>query len=327
MEEKTVRASIIKILLVFLLTTTLLLVTCSDRDTLPVDTSDPRQTPTEPPPYNNSETREDFTFTRDNFPRMDGSTSTAPLAEAVATVLLGEPRDAVAHLAADFSRTTQSFRNLANGLCDILIVSEPAPEVFIELQEMGFEPMLAPIALDALVFVVNADNPVSSLTHQQIQQIYTDRISNWSQVGGNDVEIVPFQRNAEAGSQVLMDKLVMSGQQLTDAPTERFMTAFGMGEMVTAMRGFDGSASAIGYTVFFFAEDMGMAEGLKILSVGGVTPNADTIRSGEYPFINPYYVVIGANDSENSPVRIMWNWLQSDAGQKLVSLEGYVSIR
>jgi phosphate transport system substrate-binding protein len=257
---------------------------------------------------------------------MDGSTSTAPLAQAVATVLLGESREAVAHLV-DFNRTTESFRNLANGLCDILIVSEPAPEVFVELQNMGFEIDIAPIALDALVFIVNADNPVNSLTHQQIQQIYTGRITNWSEVGGADMEIVPFQRNAEAGSQVLMEKLVMDGLQMTDAPTQHFMTAFGMGELITAMKGFDGSASAIGFTVFFFAEDMGMADGLKILSVDGVTPNADTIRSGAYPFINPYYVVIGANEPENSPARIMWNWLQSEDGQKLINLEGYVSMR
>ena len=323
-EVRTVKFRLNKILLIVLLIVTILLVACSDRGTLPVDTPE-LPTPGSPPPHA-AAPREDFIFTRDNFPRMDGSTSTAPLAQAVATVLLGEPREAVANLV-DFNRTTESFRNLANGLCDILIVSEPAPEVFVELEEMGFEIELAPIALDALVFIVNADNPVNNLTHQQIRQIYTGRISNWSEVGGEDIEIVPFQRNAEAGSQVLMEKLVMDGQQMTEAPTQHFMTAFGMGELITAMRGFDGSASAIGFTVFFFAEDMGMAEGLKILSVDGVMPNSDTIRSGAYPFINPYYVVIGANEAENSPARIMWKWLQSEDGQKLVGLEGYVSMR
>ena len=313
------------LLSMLVLLSAMLLTACSDKsDPSPDPSPTPQQTPElqEPPVI-----REEFIFTRDNFPRIDGSTSTAPLAQAAAAVLLGEPREDVEELASDFSRTTQSFRNLANGLCDILIVSEPAPEVFDELREMGFDIELAPIALDALVFVVNAGNPVDNLTHKQIQDIYTGKITNWREVGGDDIEIVPFQRNAEAGSQVLMEKLVMYGLDMTDAPLKSVMIAFGMGEMITAMMGFDGTASAIGYTVFFYAEDMGMADGLKILAVDGITPNAETIRSGEYPFINPYYVVIGEKEPEKSPARIMWSWLQSNDGQKLVDLEGYVSIR
>jgi len=312
-----------KIILTILSALILFTVCCDKNDPAPTPSPTPQQTPEiqEPPVI-----REVFVFTRDNFPRMDGSTSTAPLAQAAAAVLLGEPREDVEELASDFSRTTQSFRNLANGLCDILIVSEPTPEVFDELRDKGFDIELAPIALDALVFVVNAGNPVDNLTHKQIQDIYTGRITNWSDVGGEDIEIVPFQRNAEAGSQVLMEKLVMYGLDMADAPEITIITAFGMGEMITAMMGFDGSASAIGYTVFFFADEMGMAADLKILAVDGITPNADTIRNGEYPFINPYYAVIGATESEDSPTRIMWNWLQSGDGQKLVDLEGYVSI-
>ena len=270
--------------------------------------------------------REEFVFTRENFPRMDGSTSTAPLAQAAACVLLGEPRSAVEELA-EFNRTTQSFRNLASGLCDILIVSEPTPEVFGELAALGFEIEMAPIALDALVFVVNAANPVDSLTIDQIRRIYTGRITNWKQVGGDDIQIEAFQRNAEAGSQVLMEKLVMDGQNMAPAPTQSFSTAFGMGALITAIKGFDGSANAIGYTVFYYAEDMRMAEGLKIISVDGVKPGVDTIRSGEYPFLNPYYVVIGAKEPEDSPARIMYNWLLSDEGQALAAAEGYVSMR
>jgi len=307
-----------------LLSMALLLAACnksavSIKDPSPVEPP-PASQPAEPPVV------KEFIFTRENFPRMDGSTSTAPLAQAAACVLLGEPREAVAHLT-EFNRTTQSFRNLAAGLCDILIVSEPTPEVFEELRASGFELEIAPIAIDALVFIVNASNPVDSLTLEQIRRIYAGKITNWEQVGGDDVEIVAFQRNAEAGSQVLMEKLVMEGLDMANAPTQSFMMALGMGELITAIKGFDGSASAIGYTVFYYAEDMRMAEGLKIILVDGVKPGAETIRSGEYPFLNPYYVVIGAREPEDSPARIMYNWLLSGEGQALVSHEGYVSIR
>ena len=304
---------------IIILVITLLLTACRN-------TNIPEQPTAVPPQETAPRVVEEFVFTRETFPRMDGSTSTAPLAQAAACVLLGESREDVAELAV-FNRTTQSFRNLADGLCDILIVSEPTPDVFDELSEKGFSIEMSPVATDALVFVVNASNPVESLTLDQLRGIYTGKITNWSQVGGKDIEIEAFQRNEEAGSQVLMEKLVMEGKKMADAPIQLFMTAFGMGELISGIKGFDGSANAIGYTVFYYAEDMRMAEGLKIISVSGVKPGKDTIRSGKYPFLNPYYVVIGANEPEDSPARIMYNWLLSDKGQELVSHEGYVSMR
>ena len=310
-----------RIIIFMLLAAALMVVSCKD-DTGTETSGDPtQQTQTTA-----QGDREEFVFTRENFPRMDGSTSTAPLAQAAACVLLGESRESVADLAV-FNRTTQSFRNLADGLCDILIVAEPTPEVFDELRAKGYDWEIAPIATEALVFVVNASNPVDSLTIEQIQGIYTGRIKNWSEVGGEDIEIVPYQRNADAGSQVLMEKAVMDGLNMADPPTQSFPTAFGMGELMEAIKGFDGSANAIGYTMYYYAEEMRMAEGLKIISVGGVKPGDDTIRSEDYPFLNYYYVVIGAKEPENSPARIMYNWLLSGDGQELVSLEGYVSVR
>ena len=276
--------------------------------------------------FDGDDVREEFVFTRENFPRMDGSTSTVPLAEAIACVLLGEPRSDVAELV-EFNRTTQSLRNLAAGLCDILIVSEPSPEAFAELEQQGFVYEIAPIATEALVFIVNASNPVDNLTLEQIQGIYSGNITNWSHVGGDDIEIIPFQRNAESGSQVLMDKLVMAGIGMIDPPTMKYMVAFSMGMLIDAVRGFDGSANAIGFTMYYYAEEMRMAEGLKILSVEGIAPGDDSIRNNQYPLLNPYFVIISANEAEDSPARVMYNWLLSAQGQYLVNSEGYIGIR
>ena len=164
-----------------------------------------------------SQTPEIFTFTRENFPRLNGSTSTAPLGRALAAVLLGESEDDVSDLI-NFSRTTESFRQLMQGNSDLLIVAEPSSNALDELKQANFDIKMEPFATDALVFVVNANNPVDSLTLEQLQGIYTGRITNWKEVGGDDLEIVPFQRNAESGSQVLMNKLVMGDLQMLDAP-------------------------------------------------------------------------------------------------------------
>lgn len=264
-----------------------------------------------------------FVFTKENFPRMDGSTSTIPLGQAIASVLLGEKREDVTDLAM-FNKTTQSFRNLMNGDADILIVAEPNAAIYDEMKDAGFEYEKTPIATDALVFIVNADNPVSNLTTEQVQKIYTGEITNWKQAGGADIKIEAFQRNADAGSQALMEKLVMKDLKMAQPPE-----GYSIGEMdglIRAVKSFDGTAAAIGYTVYYYANDMKMAEGLKILSIDGIMPNDDTIASKAYPFLNPYYAVISSKEPEGSPARVMYNWLLSAEGQNLIKIEGYVPV-
>ena len=262
-------------------------------------------------------------FTRENMPRLDGSTATAPLAQAAAAVLLGESEEDVADLI-DFSRTTESYRQLMQGNADLLIAAEPNAAVFDEMEEAGFEVQMEPLATDALVFMVNEDNPVDSLTTEQLRGIYSGEITNWSEVGGADLEIVPFQRNAESGSQVLMEKLGMDGTEMTEPP-EGYMIASMVG-LMDAVKEYDNSANAIGYSVYYYAHDMQMAGGLKLLKIDGVAPEAATIRSGEYPFLNPYYVAMNAAEPEGSMTRVLYDWLLGPDGQKLVDMKGYVSV-
>ena len=264
-----------------------------------------------------------FVFTRENFPRLNGSTSTVPLAQAIASVLLGETREDVADLT-EFSRTTQSYRTLIYGESDLLISAEPADSIWQEKEDAGFEWEMDPFAIDGLVFVVNADNPVDSLTTEQIQKIYTGEITNWSQVGGDDVDIVPFQRNEEAGSQTAFKNLVMKDLPIMTPPTDYVVDSM-MG-LIEAVESYNDSPGAIGYTMYYYANDMEMADGLKILAVDGVTPSADTIRSGAYPFLNNYYVVMKAGLPGDDPTSVLYHWILSDEGQKLVSHEGYVSV-
>lgn len=265
---------------------------------------------------------EQFVFTRENFPRLNGSTAMVPLGEAIASVLLGETREEAADLI-HFSRTTQSYRELMNGQADLLISGAPPEGIYEEKEALGFEWELSTFAVDGLVFLVNENNPVDSLTTEQIQKIYSGEITNWKEVGGSDVDIVPFQRNEEAGSQTAMKKLVMGDIPLMEAPAEYVSGA--MGDLVEVVASYNDSAAAIGYTVYYYAHDMKMADGLKIIAVDGVQPDAETIRSHKYPFINDSYVVIAAGLADDAPAKVLYNWLLSEEGQRLVAHEGYVS--
>lgn len=265
---------------------------------------------------------EEFVFTRANLPRLDGSTSTVPLAQAMCAVLLGEDQEQTAQLI-HFSRTTQSYYNLMNGNADLLLAAEPTPEVMEELDQRNSWYM-TPFAIDALVFVVNQNNPVDSLTVEEVQKIYTGEITNWSQVGGEDLDIVPFQRNKGAGSQNMFEKLVMDGRTPMDPPST--WTADSMSGLLDAVREYDNSAAALGYTVYYYANDMEMARGLKVLAIDGVSPSAQAIRDQEYPFLNPYFVVIPKDLPQDDPARILYDWVLGPDGQKLAALEGYVPV-
>ena len=265
-----------------------------------------------------------FRFTRENFPRLDGSTACIPLGEAICSVLLGESREDVQDLV-QFNRTTQSFRNLMNGECDLLISGEPNAAVYDEMKEQGFEADISAFARDGLVFLVNESNPVDNLTTEQIRDIYTGKITNWKEVGGEDAPIIPIQRNEGAGSQALMKKLVMGDTPLMEAPEEYIPGS--MGDLMAVVKSYDDTANAIGYSVYYYAHDMEMAKGLKLLKVDGVEPNRDTIRDESYPHLNAYYCVIAHDTPADSPIRILYDWLMTEDGQRLVAREGYVSTR
>jgi len=285
---------------------------------------------TEPAPEF-SITLPDYTFTRENFPRMDGSTASVPMGQAIASALLGETMEEVEDLC-KFNRTTQSFRNLLSGLCDILVVGEPNASVYEEMEAADFGYELSEIATDALIFIVNAENPVESLTTGQLRDIYSGKITNWKEVGGNDAEIIPFQRNEGAGSQALMKKLVMKDTEFTEAPADHLIDS--MGGLMDVIKTYDNSSNAIGYSVYYYANDMKMATGLKILSVDGVEPNAKTIRSRTYPHLNAYYCVIPTEPDVSTEeararaeaAKVIFSWLSKEGGQKLVASMGYVSI-
>lgn len=282
----------------------------------------PTQMPNTPTPVA-TPTAAPFVFTRENFPTLDGSTATVPLAEAVAAVLLGESRAEVKDLIA-FSKTTESYHQLLGGYADLLLVAEAAPEVAQAQAESGVKLLSRPVAAEALVFLVNEDNPVDSLKAQQVRDIYSGKITNWSEVGGEDRAITAFQRNENSGSQIIMEKEVMGDTPMMAAP-EGYVVGE-MGTLMEAVRGYDGSPGAIGYSVYYYANDMNMADGLKLLQIDGVTPEATTIRAQEYPFRTHYYAVRREDAVADSPTSILFDWLLGEEGQKLVAHEGYVSM-
>lgn len=262
-----------------------------------------------------------FRFTEENFPRLDGSTATIPLGEAIQSVLLGKPRS---ECSVTFSKTSGAYRALAANEADVLVVYDggEATREEVDADEL-FE--TAPIGRDALVFLVNKDNPVDNLTTEQVQQIFSGELTNWSQVGGNDEEIRAYQRGIGSGSQALMDKLVMKGLEMGDPETIPMIG--GMGGLVDAVADYTGGPTGIGYNVFFYVTEMYKNPNIKLISVDNVMPGYETIADGSYPFISDFYAVIRVKEPLDSPARILYDWLQTEEAQNLIKSENYVALR
>ncbi len=299
---------IIALLLVFLLTLTAL-AGCSGNKELPEETS-AEQTGT-------------FTFTQENYPKMGGSLANLPLGEAVTATVLGITREEADELIKFEGSTTDNYKAIVDKDFDILLAYEPSEEAKAYIEEQNVPLEMTPIGVDALVFICSLENEVKSLTVDQIKDIYSGRLTSWAEVGGEESDIIPYQRNKDSGSQTLFDKLIHLGDELME-PEKDYIIGSMIG-LLEAVADYDNSKDALGYTVYYYLTNMEKDKltTSKILDVDGITPSNETIGSGEYPLTNDFYVVIRKSAKENSPERILYNWICSEQGQELVEKENY----
>lgn len=203
-------------------------------------------------------------MTRAEYPKVDGSTATLPLSMALYQLATGadgeEALTEVVH-----TKTTNAYMSLLGGETDLVIAYEPAPSVYDAMENSGQELLIKPIGKDALVFMANEGNPVNSLNERELVEIYSGRYKNWSEVGGEQKELAAFQRPANSGSQTLMEKLVMKGIPMAEAPQS--MVIGDMGELIEQVASYNNEENALGYSVYFYARNMYQKPGLKFMAV------------------------------------------------------------
>jgi phosphate transport system substrate-binding protein len=281
-------------------------------------------------------------LTVDNYPKVDGSTSTEPLNVIIACKLFGigykwvphywnlqhiEPNlnnndtDKFSKLIKS-SQTHQSFINLISKDADLILTARKMSlDEKAAADAVGVSLIETPIALDALVFIVNPGNPVNSLTAKQIQDIYTGKITNWNEVGGNNIEIVPYMRNPNSGSQELMESLVMKDLGITEFPVTDELIIFNMTGAFDAVIYED---DAICYTVYYFKEYMVTGVDVKSIAINGIYPGKETIGSKSYPYVAEVYAVIRSDLDESSMAYKLYEWLQTEAGKQIIGESGYI---
>ncbi len=291
--------------------------------TEPTTATDAQSTAADPVSTTADTQNSQFTFTKDNYPKMGGSLANLPLGQAVTATVLGCTREEANDLITFAGSTTDNYKAIVDGGFDILLAYEPSEEAKAYIADAGVELEMTPIGVDALVFICSKENPVKSISVDQIKSVYSGKTVNWKELGGSDGEIIAYQRNSDSGSQTLFDKLIDLGDDLMDPPADQRIGS--MIGLLEAVADYENSKNALGYTVYYYLTNMeaDKLDTAKILDVDGVTPSNDTIGDGSYPLTNDFYVVIRASAEENSPERILYNWICSAQGRELVLRENY----
>lgn len=291
----------------------------------------------------------------EDWPLTDCSTSTKPVRDLVAYKLLGVPykweqdwlggrvyviNPDLYSEKAPFSRndyqsknlcsgTHDAYMNLLEGKSDVIIASRDiSRNEKVSSEELGVELETAPLAIDALVFIVNPKNPVKNLTADQVRKIYTGEITNWKEVGGVDHAITPYIRNADSGSQEKMETLVMDGLKMIEGTEGTYMYEIIGPQMASPYLQLEFDEYGIGYTPFFYCTAM-VRDLMRVdmLSIDGVMPSKESLRSNTYPFVSSIYAAVRKTEDHESIAYKLYQFLFTKKGADIIDESGYIAIR
>lgn len=257
----------------------------------------------------------------DDLPIIDGATALYPVYAAFAQAVYPEKSYNQYDSEVMSNRTGEAYNNLINGRADMIFALGPSEQQAAEAERLGKELKLTPIGKEAFVFFVNEKNPVKGLTVEEIKGIYTGDITNWKEVGGKRKEIRAFQRPENSGSQTALQQF-MGDMPIMDPPVEDVASL--MGTIIDQVSDYKNYNNAIGYTFRYYSTEMTKNNQIRLLSVNGVEPTKETIRSGAYPITNELYAVTAGSD--NPHIDDLIEWILSEQGQEIVEESGYVSI-
>lgn len=259
----------------------------------------------------------------ENLPIIDGATAAFPVYSAFVNAVYPNTTELYDGVF-EYNNTVGGYKELAKKNTDIFIGAAPSTAQIKYAEECGTVFEYAQIGWEAFVFFVHKDNPIDSLTADQIRGIYSGEITNWSQVGGNDEEIVPFQRDEGSGSQSMMLRfMTMGGASLMEPDIEELIGF--MGGIVEQVASYKNQTSSIGYSFRYYIEGIVCHPDIKMIAVDGIAPTADNIRNNTYPIITPVYAVTYENNP-NPNVALLIDWILSEEGQYIIKESGYVGM-
>lgn len=213
---------------------------------------------------------------------------------------------------------------MINGTVAIANASrEMKPEEIAAARANGIDPIEFIVARDAIAVVVNLSNPLSRLTIQQISDIYTGKVSNWKEIGGEDRPIVLLSRESNSGTYVyFLENVIRRGDSksklLFSSDTLLMPSSEGISSEIRQ------NPNAIGYDgLGYVTPDQKVIAVAKNEGAPYVTPSAETVNNGSYPIARPLYMYTSGQPT--GQIKDYLDWILK-GGQALVTKLGFVPL-
>ena len=258
----------------------------------------------------------------DNLPRLDGAAAVFPVYSAFVNATYPNTvrlNDGIF----EYRNTVQGYTSLALKETDLFFGALPSKEQINFAKDHGNEFEYTEIGKEAFVFFVHKDNSVDGLTADEIKKIYSGEITNWKEVGGNDEDIVAFQRNEGSGSQSMLIRF-MDGTPIMEAPKEQ-VNDFMVG-IINKVSEYKNKTNSIGFSFRYYMNEIIKNPNVKILNVNGIEPNVVNIKNDHYPITTSLYAVTYKNNN-NENIQKLLDWILSDEGQQIIEKTGYIGIK
>ena len=253
--------------------------------------------------------------------RLDGATALYPIYASFVQAVYPEDEDLLygENPVVECSTTPYAYERLLNGETDLIFVAAPSQQQKEMFEAQNKELVMIPIGLESFVFFVNSENPITELTTEQIQDIYSGRITNWKEVGGNDQSIRAFQRPEGSGSQSALIRFM--GDKKIMEPIKKDVVD-GMRGIINQTAEYENRENAIGYSFRYYTQGMVKNNGIRLLKIDGIEPSVENILNETYPITSPFYAIyVKGNDNKN--LQPFLDWIQSQ-GIELINETGYV---
>jgi phosphate transport system substrate-binding protein len=244
--------------------------------------------------------------------QIEGSTTVGPIADVFAEYFKSVYPDL--SITVKKTGSGDGAAALIDGRCDIATMSRfMKPEEFTKAVGNGVLPVAQVVALDGVCVIVHPSNPVTALTREQIRNIYTGKITNWSQVGGSNMPIVPISRETSSGTYETFHELVMAKQEMGSGIE-------GVNSNPQAQTRVRTTQGAIGYV------GLGFLEGVKAVKVDGIAPTRQTIVDGTYPVARPLFMFTNGYPKLGSMVYKFTTFYLTEKGQELIEAKNFVPL-
>lgn len=233
----------------------------------------------------------------------DGSTSMEKVIGALGETFYEDTGIEVSH---NPTGSSSGIKAVQEGRCDIGLSSRILKD---DEKAMGLTETI--LAYDGIAIIVNPENPVSDLSVEQIADIYTGKITNWSELGGADSDIVLIGREAGSGTRDGFETLTgtedacLYRQELTST-----------GDVITTV---STNPNAIGYASLASVKDS-----VKVLSIGGVMPSEASVKDGSYAVQRPFVLVTKTDAELTEPAQRFFDYITSADANEVISSAGVV---